>query len=77
MDVRRPAVRTTWAGAVLVLALVPAGCGKAGSGAPPQVTVHIGSDSLALRPTQYCADGTGHRYQLRPPNEPLLRPHRS
>jgi hypothetical protein len=65
VDVRRPAGRTLGAGAALLLALAAAGCGKAD--APPQVTVHIGSDALTLQPTQYCADGSGHRYEVRPP----------
>jgi hypothetical protein len=34
---------------------------------PPQVTVHIGSDAISLQPTQYCADGVLHRYEVRPP----------
>jgi hypothetical protein len=51
----------------MLFALAAAGCGQGGSGAPPQVTVHIGSDALSLQPTQYCADGTGHRYSVRPP----------
>jgi hypothetical protein len=67
VDVRRPAPRTLRTGAALLLALGAAGCGQGSSGAPPQVTVHIGSDALALQPTQYCADGTGHRYETRPP----------
>jgi hypothetical protein len=55
------------AAAALVPALAAAGCGHGGSDAPPQVTVHIGSDAINLEPTQYCADGTGHRYSIRPP----------
>jgi hypothetical protein len=71
VDVRRPAARriprNLSAATALLLALVAAGCGHGGSDAPPQVTVHIGSDAINLQPTQYCADGTGHRYDIRPP----------
>jgi hypothetical protein len=71
VDVRRPAAgsipRSTSAATTLLLALAAAGCGHSGSDAPPQVTVHIGSDAINLEPTQYCADGTGHRYGIRPP----------
>ena len=31
------------------------------------MTVHVGSDALALQPTQYCTGGTWHRYGVRPP----------
>jgi len=63
----RPAAGTTRrAAAVLALALAAAGCSHAAA-APPQVKVMVGSDALQLDPTQYCADGTGHRYSVRPP----------
>jgi hypothetical protein len=58
--------RTLRAATALLLALAAGGCGH-GTTAPPQVTVHVGGDALSLRPTQYCADGTGHRYDIRPP----------
>jgi hypothetical protein len=67
VDVRRPAGRSLRAGTALLLALAAGGCGHGASAAPPQVTVHIGSDAIRLEPTQYCADGTGHRYAVRPP----------
>jgi len=67
VDVRRPAGRALQVGAALLLALGASGCARSGSGAPPQVTVHIGSDTISLQPTQYCADGTLHRYEVRPP----------
>ena len=52
---------------MLLLALGAGGCGHGGADAPPQVTVHIGSDTIQLQPTQYCADGEGHLYKVRPP----------
>ena len=67
MDVRPPAGRTLQAGAALLLALGAGGCGHGGSDAPPEVTVHIGGDTIRLDPTQYCADGEGHLYKTRPP----------
>jgi hypothetical protein len=70
VDVRRPPARTLprslRAATALLLALAAGGCGH-GETTPPQVTVHVGSDALSLRPTQYCAGGTGHRYDIRPP----------
>jgi Protein of unknown function (DUF2771) len=52
--------------AAALLLLVLAGCSR-GDTAPPQVRVQVGSQDLALRPTQYCLDGTGRRYQTTPP----------
>jgi hypothetical protein len=64
--VRRAAGTPRKAAAVLALALTAAGCSHGGQ-APPQVKVLVGGDTLALDATQYCADGTGHRYDVRPP----------
>jgi hypothetical protein len=64
--VRRTAGTALRAAAALALALAAAGCSSAASTAP-QVSVLFGGDKLALDATQYCAGGTGHRYQVRPP----------
>jgi len=52
-----------------VLLAVLSGCGghSASSAAPPTVTVDAGSQSVRLKPTQYCLDGEGERYQVKPP----------
>jgi hypothetical protein len=65
--VRHAARTTCTAAVVLAFALPTAACSRGGDPAPPQVKVLIGGDTLALDPTQYCADGTGHRYSIRPP----------
>ena len=54
------------AAAVALLAPLLASCGSSSSG-PPSVTVAIGDQKVALRPTQYCADGKLQRYAIRPP----------
>ena len=66
MVVRRPAARTLWTGAALLLALGAAGCGRA-SDAPPQVRVVVGGQAVELSATQYCTGGEGHRYSTTPP----------
>lgn len=59
--------RSLGAGAALTLLLpLAAACGSGSSG-PPSVTVAIGDQQVALRPTQYCADGKLARYTIRPP----------
>jgi len=52
--------------AVLLL-LVLAGCGGAAADAPAQVRVAVGSQNVAVRPTQYCLDGQRQRYTITPP----------
>jgi hypothetical protein len=54
------------AAAVLALALAAAGCSRADA-APPQVRVLVGGEQIGLDATQYCANGSGHRYDVRPP----------
>jgi hypothetical protein len=49
--------------AALVTAL--AGCG--GEDRPPDVQVSAGPQEVSLRPTQYCLDGEGQRYDVTPP----------
>jgi hypothetical protein len=58
--------RATAVGTVLLAVLT--GCGKAGSSdGPPTVTVEAGSQKVAVKPTQYCLDGDGQRYDTTPP----------
>lgn len=56
--------RVLGAGAVLALLVPLAGCGASG---PPSVTIAIGDQKVALRPTQYCDDGKLQRYTVTPP----------
>ena len=49
--------------AALVTAL--AGCG--GEDRPPDVQVSAGPQEVSLRPTQFCLDGDGQRYDVTPP----------
>lgn len=51
----------------LPLALLLAGCGSGGPAAPPDVEVEVGPQQLGVRPTQYCLDGEGQRYDTAPP----------
>ena len=53
------------AAAALTVAL--AGCGSGQPAAPPQVRVSAGAHEVSLRPTQYCLDGEGQRYDTAPP----------
>lgn len=50
-----------------VLAAVLTGCGHGRPAAPPDVTVHVGDQTVQLRPTQYCLGSTGQRYDTQPP----------
>ncbi|MCW2699869.1 MAG: uncharacterized protein JWQ45_1404 [Blastococcus sp.] len=52
--------------AVLLL-LALAGCGGAAAEAPAEVRVVTGSQSVDVRPSQYCLDGKGQRYTDSPP----------
>jgi hypothetical protein len=51
--------------AALLLVLL-AGCSR-GESAPPDVRVQVGSQDVGVRPTQYCLDGEGRRYDVAPP----------
>jgi uncharacterized protein DUF2771 len=51
-----------------LLVLVLAGCGKgAASEGPAEVRVAVGSQDVAVRPSQYCLDGEPQRYTNTPP----------
>jgi hypothetical protein len=52
--------RATAAGTVLLAVLT--GCGRGSPETPPSVSVEVSGQSVDLRPTQYCLDGTGQRY---------------
>jgi Protein of unknown function (DUF2771) len=54
-------LRHATAAGTLLLAVLT-GCGRAQPDTPPSVTVEVGGQSVDLRPTQYCLDGTGQRY---------------
>jgi hypothetical protein len=56
--------RALGAGAVLALLVPLSGCGSSG---PPSVTIAIGDQKVALRPTQYCDGGKLQRYTVTPP----------
>jgi hypothetical protein len=61
-------VRSLRAGAVLLLALPLAACGRgAADGAPPTVRVAVGDRTVDLKPTQYCDGSSFHRYDVEPP----------
>jgi hypothetical protein len=60
-------LRRATAGGTVLLAVLT-GCGSSGSkDAPPTVTVVAGSQTVPVKPTQYCLDGDGHRYDVTPP----------
>jgi Protein of unknown function (DUF2771) len=50
--------------AALLIAL--AGCGG-GSDGPGEVGVEVGAQEISVRPTQYCLDGEGQRYDVSAP----------
>ncbi len=54
------------AAAPLLLVLL-AGCGGGEAGAPDEVGVEVGAQDLEVRPTQFCLDGDGQRYDTKPP----------
>ena len=58
-------MRRVWALAVVVPLLVLAGCSD--TKAPPEVRVNAGSQTVGVKPTQYCLDGKVRRYQVQPP----------
>jgi hypothetical protein len=47
--------------------LVLAGCGRGQAATPEDVGVAVGSEQVAVHPTQYCLDGDGKRYDTTPP----------
>ncbi|MGY1670692.1 DUF2771 family protein [Geodermatophilus sp. SYSU D00710] len=58
------------AAAVLLAGALPAvlaGCGSSAAGDPPDVRVSAGPQEVAVRPTQYCAEGQGQAYRATPP----------
>jgi len=59
-------LRRATAGGTVLLAVLT-GCGGGAKDAPPTVTVVAGSQTVPVKPTQYCLDGDGHRYDVTPP----------
>jgi glucose/arabinose dehydrogenase len=53
--------------AAALLLVVLAGCGRDQAAGPENVDVSVGAEQVAVRPTQYCLDGDGKRYDLTPP----------
>ena len=51
---------------VAALLLLLTGCSAAAK-APPQVRVNAGSETVSIKPTQYCLDGKGQLYKVKPP----------
>ncbi|UOX99848.1 DUF2771 family protein [Blastococcus sp. PRF04-17] len=64
MVVGRAATATATATATLLVLV--AGCGRGETG-PGEVGVEVGAQDLSVRPTQYCLDGEGQRYDTTPP----------
>jgi Protein of unknown function (DUF2771) len=46
-----------------LLLLLLAGCGTGEPAGPPDVGVEVGPQQVDVRPTQYCLDGEGQRYE--------------
>jgi hypothetical protein len=59
-------LRRATAGGTVLLAVLT-GCGSGSSDGPPTVTVATGSQTVTVKPTQYCLDGDGQRYDATPP----------
>jgi Protein of unknown function (DUF2771) len=57
-------VRRTAPALLLVLL---AGCGSGEAAGPERVDVEVGPQTLEVRPTQFCLDGEGQRYDSIPP----------
>ncbi len=53
--------------AAVLLLLALAGCGNSAADAPQSIQAVVGSQKVAVRPSQYCLDGEGRRYTTRPP----------
>jgi hypothetical protein len=53
--------------AVVLLLLVLTGCGRDEAAGPPDVGVEVGAQAVQVRPTQFCLDGEGQRYDTTPP----------
>jgi hypothetical protein len=58
--------RATAAGTVLLAVLTGCGRGSSSDG-PPTITVEAGNQTVAVKPSQYCLDGDGKRYDTTPP----------
>src|SRR6185312_7526419 len=63
---RAVGLRRATAGGTVLLAVLT-GCGGGSSDGPPTVTVATGSQTVTVKPTQYCLDGDGQRYDATPP----------
>jgi hypothetical protein len=50
-----------------LLLVLLAGCGSGDAGEPGEVGVEVGAQELDVRPTQFCLDGEGQRYDTTPP----------
>ena len=51
-----------------MLLAVLTGCGRGSSSdGPPTITVEAGNQTVAVKPSQYCLDGDGKRYDTTPP----------
>jgi hypothetical protein len=53
--------------AAALLLLLVAGCGSGAVATPEKAQVAVGADKVELRPTQFCLDGEGQRYDVTPP----------
>ena len=59
-------LRRATAGGTVLLAVLT-GCGGGSFVGPPDVTVEAGNQTVTVKPSQYCLDGDGRRYDTTPP----------
>jgi hypothetical protein len=59
-------VRRAATAVVAAVLLLLTGCGTTAKSAP-EVRVNAGSETVSLKPTQYCLDGKGQLYKVTPP----------